>query len=149
MQTPNEATTSTTQTSAVAEQGAKVAPETKKATKAATSKKTAPKAKKAAKEASPKKAASKPTAKPAAKKEAKSASRKAAKTDGQPREGSKKQIVLLLLARKEGATMAEIADATGWQSHSIRGFISTAAKKLALNIDSFKTDKGERAYRTK
>ncbi|MCX6619787.1 MAG: DUF3489 domain-containing protein, partial [Acidobacteria bacterium] len=41
-----------------------------------------------------------------------------------PREGSKKSLVLGLLRRPNGATMAEIAQATEWQNHSIRGFIS-------------------------
>jgi Protein of unknown function (DUF3489) len=37
---------------------------------------------------------------------------------------TKKEIVLELLRRKEGATITEIAKVTNWQSHSIRGFIS-------------------------
>jgi hypothetical protein len=40
------------------------------------------------------------------------------------REGSKKAIVLELVGRKDGATLAEIAKATDWQNHSIRGFSS-------------------------
>jgi hypothetical protein len=47
-------------------------------------------------------------------------SRKAAKAeDGAPtaREGSKKAIVIELLRRKGGATLAEIAKATDWQNH--------------------------------
>ena len=64
------------------------------------------------------------------------------------REGSKKSIVLELLRRKGGATMAEIAKATDWQNHSIRGFISgTVAKKMDLLVASLKNEKGERVYR--
>jgi len=39
-------------------------------------------------------------------------------------------------------------NATGWQAHSVRGFISGAlGKKLRLKIESFKNSRGERAYR--
>ncbi len=40
------------------------------------------------------------------------------------REGSKKEAVLGLLRRTAGASMAEIMTATGWQAHTVRGFIS-------------------------
>ena len=79
---------------------------------------------------------------------------KAAKTakakDAAPdaREGSKKSIVLDLLRRKNGATLAEIAKATDWQNHSIRGFISgTLGKKMGLTVESSKNDAGERSYK--
>jgi hypothetical protein len=40
--------------------------------------------------------------------------------------------------------------ATGWQAHSVRGFISgTLGKKLKMKIDSFRTEKGDRTYRLK
>jgi hypothetical protein len=64
------------------------------------------------------------------------------------REGSKKAIVLELLRRPEGATLADIQSATGWQPHSVRGFISGAlGKKMGLTVESFKTPEGARAYR--
>jgi len=64
------------------------------------------------------------------------------------REGSKKAIVLELLRRPEGATLADIMAATGWQPHSVRGFISGAlGKKMGLTIESLKTPEGARAYR--
>ena len=64
------------------------------------------------------------------------------------REGSKKSIVLDLLRREQGATLAEIAKATDWQNHSIRGFISgTITKKMGLTVESFKRPDGVRAYR--
>lgn len=76
---------------------------------------------------------------------------KAARTkDGAsvPREFSKKAIVLEMLRRKEGATLAEIAKATDWQNHSIRGFISGAiTKKMGLKVESTKQEGGERHYR--
>jgi hypothetical protein len=66
------------------------------------------------------------------------------------REGSKKAIVLELLRRPEGATLADIMSATGWQSHSVRGFISGAlGKKMGLTVESLKTAEGARAYRIK
>lgn len=56
--------------------------------------------------------------------------------------------MLELLRRKKGATIAEIAKATAWQNHSIRGFISrTVAKKLGLVVESVKNEAGERNYR--
>jgi Protein of unknown function (DUF3489) len=150
----NEATQ--TEAAAVAEQGANAAPEQATSTKKATSKKTAKAAAKKeapAKEAKPaaSKKASKAAAKKEAKKSAKPASKKAskAKDDAKvPREFSKKAIVLDLLRRKDGATMAEIAKATDWQNHSIRGFISgNLTKKMGLTVESTKNEAGERTYR--
>ena len=64
------------------------------------------------------------------------------------RSGSKAEIVLELMRRKEGATLAEIAKATDWQNHSIRGFVSGhVTKKLGLKVESAKSDAGERTYR--
>ena len=64
------------------------------------------------------------------------------------RSGSKAEKVLELMKRKEGATLAEIAKATDWQNHSIRGFVSGhVTKKLGLNVESTKSDAGERTYR--
>jgi hypothetical protein len=64
------------------------------------------------------------------------------------RAGSEKAIVLELLRQKEGATTAEIAKATDWQNHSIRGFISgNVTKKMGLTVESSKNAEGERTYR--
>jgi len=64
-----------------------------------------------------------------------------------PREFSKKAIVLEMLRRKDGATLAEIAKATDWQSHSIRGFLSgQVTKKMGLKVESSKSEAGERRY---
>jgi hypothetical protein len=64
------------------------------------------------------------------------------------REGSKKAIVLDMLRRPAGATLAEIMSATGWQAHSVRGFISGGlTKKMGIKIESFKSEGKERAYR--
>ncbi len=64
------------------------------------------------------------------------------------REGSKKAIVLGLLRRPEGVTISEIQSATGWQAHSVRGFISGAlTKKMGLVVASTKREDGARVYR--
>ena len=64
------------------------------------------------------------------------------------REGSKKAEVLALMRRKNGATLAEIMKATGWQAHSVRGFISGGlTKKMGLKVESTKGKDGERTYR--
>ncbi|GAB0057931.1 hypothetical protein SIID45300_02265 [Candidatus Magnetaquicoccaceae bacterium FCR-1] len=47
----------------------------------------------------------------------------------QPRTDSKQAKVIALMQRPEGATLAQIAEATGWMSHTIRAFISTTKKK--------------------
>ena len=41
-----------------------------------------------------------------------------------PRAGSKLAIIVELVTRPEGATIAEMATATGWQEHSVRGALS-------------------------
>jgi hypothetical protein len=52
-----------------------------------------------------------------------------------------------MLQRKDGASLADIMKATGWQAHSVRGFISGALiKKAGLKVESFKREDGERAY---
>ena len=40
-------------------------------------------------------------------------------------------------------------DYTKWQAHSVRGFLSTAAKKHGLKIESTKTESGDRVYQIK
>lgn len=64
------------------------------------------------------------------------------------REGSKKATVLELIRRPDGATLKDIMAATGWQAHSVRGFISgSLSKKMGLKVESSKRQDGERAYR--
>ena len=46
-----------------------------------------------------------------------------------PREGTKQETVLAMLRRPEGATVAQIAEATGWAAHTVRGFFAGLKKK--------------------
>jgi len=46
-----------------------------------------------------------------------------------PRTGTKQEQVLALLRRPEGATVAQIAEVTAWQTHSVRGFLAGLKKK--------------------
>ena len=104
----------------VAKRGAHVAPKKGKANKKATPAKKAPKL-----------------------------PRDAKKADG-ARDGSKTAKVLDLLKRPEGVTAKELMKATGWQPHSIRGFLSgTVGKKMGLTVTSTKGEDGERTYSVK
>ena len=61
---------------------------------------------------------------------------------------TKQQTCLDLLSRREGATIEELQEATGWQKHSVRGFLAGAVKtKLGLTLVSEKPDTGPRRYR--
>ena len=61
---------------------------------------------------------------------------------------TKQNIVLAMLRRADGTSVAEIIEATDWQAHSVRGFFSGALKKrLKIDVVSAKDDKtGERRY---
>ncbi|WP_421694487.1 DUF3489 domain-containing protein [Aestuariivirga sp.] len=60
---------------------------------------------------------------------------------------TKSASVLALLMSKDGATITDISAATGWQNHSIRGFLSgTVKKKLGREVSSAVVD-GKRRYR--
>lgn len=75
---------------------------------------------------------------------------KATKKAGVTRDGSKAASILDLLKRPDGATLAELMKATGWQAHSVRGFLSgTVSKKLGLAVTSAKVQDGQRTYSIK
>ena len=64
------------------------------------------------------------------------------------RENSKQATIIGMLQRAEGATIAQICEATGWQAHTVRGtFAGAFKKKLGLTITSDKTQGGVRTYR--
>ena len=64
------------------------------------------------------------------------------------REGTKQALVIEMLRRPEGASIAEIVEATAWVSHSVRGFLAGALKKkLGLTIDSEKDATRGRVYK--
>jgi Protein of unknown function (DUF3489) len=57
-----------------------------------------------------------------------------------PRAGTKQGLMIEMLKRPEGATVEQIAEATGWQHHTIRGAISGALKKkLGLSVEATRT----------
>jgi hypothetical protein len=72
---------------------------------------------------------------------------KAAKKAAGARDGSKTATILEMLKRPGGSTAKELLKATGWQPHSLRGFISgTLGKKMGLTVTSLKSEDGERSY---
>jgi hypothetical protein len=138
----NNEATDTTQAAAVAEQGAHVAPEKAPSKKGASQKKGAPKGQIAVKGAKTKAVAPKKA------KDGKKAARPArTKEASAPRAESKGAKIIEMIGRAKGATLAEIMKATDWQAHSVRGFISTAAKKNRIKIESSKNDSGDRVYK--
>ena len=62
-------------------------------------------------------------------------------------QASKKDKIVALLSTQDGATLLQLTAATGWQKHSVRGFLSGALKKMGLTLLSEKNAAGERVYR--
>ncbi|WP_245870434.1 DUF3489 domain-containing protein [Teichococcus rhizosphaerae] len=52
-----------------------------------------------------------------------------------PREGTKQEQVLAMLRRPEGATVAQIAEATGWAPHTVRGFFAGLKKRQGIAVE--------------
>jgi hypothetical protein len=66
---------------------------------------------------------------------------------GKPREGTHKAQVIAMLQRKGGATLEAIMEATGWQKHTVRGFISILGSKGGLKVTSTRRESdGARVY---
>jgi hypothetical protein len=75
------------------------------------------------------------------------AARTAART-GKMREGTKQAQLIAMLRRANGATIAEVVEATRWQPHTVRGALAGALKKrLGLTIISEKVEGRGRIYR--
>ena len=61
---------------------------------------------------------------------------------------TKRDQILTLLSRRDGATIPEMMEASGWQQHSVRGFLAgTVKKKMSLALVSSKADGDVRRYR--
>ena len=74
--------------------------------------------------------------------------KKSSKTPAPKASQNKSDQVISLLRRNAGVTITELARLTGWQRHSVHGFISgTLKKKRGLAITSNKEDNDERRYR--
>src|SRR6516162_8807679 len=65
-----------------------------------------------------------------------------------PRNDSKQQLCLDLLRRPEGASIEDLRRVTGWQAHSVRGFLSGVVKrKLGSELAAHKSEHQPRRYR--
>ncbi len=66
------------------------------------------------------------------------------------RRPSKQAMLIEMLEAPDGATIAQIVEATGWLPHTVRGAISSALKKkLGLNVLSEKVEGRGRVYKIK
>jgi hypothetical protein len=61
---------------------------------------------------------------------------------------NKKAEVIAMMKRAKGATLPEIMKTTGWQPHTVRGFVSIAGSKRGEKIESSKNATGERRTRS-
>jgi hypothetical protein len=57
-----------------------------------------------------------------------------ARTAG-PRQGTKQEAVLALLRRPEGTTVAQVAEATGWANHTVRGFFAGLKTRQGIAVE--------------
>ena len=117
----------------VAERAAQVAPKRAESTKAGRQKKGTPKGRRATKAAKSTNTGSK--------------QKRPVKNRSLSPNQSKGAMILGMIGRPKGATLAEIMSASGWQAHSVRGFLSTAGGKHDVRIESTRTETGGRLYR--
>jgi hypothetical protein len=116
-----------------AELAAHVAPPKPASRKGGSKAKRAPRANKRAKAPAPKKPAKGPSARK--------------QKDPAEARANKKAEVIAMMKRAKGATLAEIIAATGWQKHTVRGFVSILGSKGGEKIESSTSTAGERSYR--
>ncbi len=139
----NAETTTAEKNVAGAEQRPHVVSEKATLKKGATQRKGAPKGRNTAKRDRAQAIALRKEAK-AGQKTAKPAPTKKASA---PHTESKGGKIIEMIGRTKGATLAEIMKTTGWQAHSVRGYISTAAKKHRIKIESTRNEAGNRLYK--
>ena len=100
-----------------------------------------------ASKADPNKQATKPNAQAKARKSP-SLPRTSKASEARQQQATKAERILSLLRRSQGATIAELTKSTGWQTHSVRGFLSgTLKKKMKLKVKSERLGGKERRYR--
>jgi hypothetical protein len=81
-----------------------------------------------------------------ARKKAQTAKRPSSKQPKTSLPETKTAVIIELLKQSSGASLKALMSATGWQSHSVRGFISGhLSKRLGFRVKSFRRD-GERCY---
>jgi hypothetical protein len=78
---------------------------------------------------------------------AKPAGRAGARKGADESRSNKKAEVIALMKRAKGVTLAEIMEMTGWQAHTVRGFVSILGSKSGVKVESSKDANGERTYR--
>jgi len=70
-----------------------------------------------------------------------------ASNQAEPRSNTKQSRAVAMLRSAKGASITALMEATGWQQHSVRGFLAgVVRKRLRLVLESSKTD-GSRIYR--
>ena len=82
-------------------------------------------------------------------KKAKAAKKAAAAQKGSDQDArrNKKAEVIAMMKRAKGVTLPQIREATGWQAHTVRGFVSLLGSKSGEKIESSRSTAGERTYR--
>jgi hypothetical protein len=156
----NTDTTTTNEDAKNAEQGATVAPEKAPSNKGASHKRGAPKGNKGimgtAQHTTPfdeSEATGNARGAKVARAKAPKKMTRAKKAKGEPKAktasegGNKKAEVIAMMKRAKGATLSEIMAATGWQKHTVRGFVSLLGSKGGEKIESSKNASGDRQYR--
>lgn len=83
-----------------------------------------------------------------AKAQSKAPKPRTATANGKTRPATKRAQLIAMLKRTKGASIAEVAEALGWQAHTVRGALAgTLKKKLGLTITSEAHETRRRIYR--